>query len=380
MEDRLTNLYLKNYPLLIAKKKKFYITNKKKFFLKKISCEVCSKKNSNFILQNLGKDNFDNNKYQYLPISICKNCGHKFLSPRPPIKFYKSYFNYDYGKTFHGKKKQFTDSKLFLQKKRGEKVYNYFSKILKLKNGKILDHGCSTGITSLKWKKNNWDVYGVDPHKPSVVFGNRKFNLKISLGYGEKLNFKKSFFDIILSLGSLEHCYDLNKSLSEIYRILKPSGCLIIRWRKFELKGSPLEYYNSSTLRYFNKYIWHKSLEKNGLKIEKIINDPVEGYETFEYLIVSKNLKNLKNKDIKINKNYKYFFQNQLKYYLKYENQYRKKCLAIRSKKLLNPKTKFKKKISYIKKNKVKLMNLGKYKSVNRYFDEITKYINYFNI
>ena len=376
MKNTLISIFKKRYPLFTIKKTLFYSVNKKKFYLSKVPCEVCNSKD-NFIFQNLGKDNFDNNKYKYLPISICKNCGHKFLSPRPSNNFYKSYFNYDYGKTFHGKKKEFANNKLSLQKKRGEKVFNYFKKILKLKNGKILDHGCSTGITSLMWKKNHWDVYGVDPHKPSVVFGNRKFNLKISLGYGEKLHFKKNFFDVVLSLGSLEHCYNLNKSLSEIKIILKPSGYLIIRWRKFELKGSPIEYYNSSTLRYFNKYTWYRSLEKNGLKIEKVINHPIEGYETFEYLLVKKISKN---KIVKVNQIHKYSFQNQLKYYLKYENQYRKSCIDIRSKKLLNSRTRFKKKINYIKKNNISLMNLGKFKSVNRYFEEIRKYIDYFSL
>ena len=54
-------------------------------------------------------------------------------------------------------------------------------------------------------------ITGIDPHRPSVLLEKTRQAIKISSG--EDLKFKKGFFDVVLSLGSLEHSYDVNKSL-----------------------------------------------------------------------------------------------------------------------------------------------------------------------
>mgnify|MGYP000530649836 CR=1 FL=1 len=72
-----------------------------------------------------------------------------------------------------------------------------------------------------------------------------------------------------MSLGSLEHSYDINRSLKEIFRVLKKKGNLIIRWRADKIKGSPLEYYNHNHFRYFTKKNWEGILNKHGFKIIK---------------------------------------------------------------------------------------------------------------
>ena len=79
----------------------------------------------------------------------------------------------------------------------------------------MLDHGCASGSTMIPWLKKGWDAHGIDPHKPSVNLG-KKNNLKIQLASGEKLPFNKHSFDVVLSLGSLEHSYDIRATLKEI--------------------------------------------------------------------------------------------------------------------------------------------------------------------
>ena len=60
------------------------------------------------------------------------------------------------------------------------------------------------------WTKK-WNCYSIDPHKPSVEYGVKKFKLNIKRAYGEKLPFKSNFFDVVLSLGSLDiHRFEEN--------------------------------------------------------------------------------------------------------------------------------------------------------------------------
>ena len=77
--------------------------------------------------------------------------------------------------------------------------------------------------------------------------------LDIKIGTGESLPFNDSSFDLVLSLGSLEHSYNLKKSLAEIHRTLKANGHLVIRWRSSYfwlssriLQSQPLPFFHTT--------------------------------------------------------------------------------------------------------------------------------------
>ena len=140
----------------------------------------------------------------------------------------------------------------------------------------------------IPWKKASFQINGIDPHKPSVNFGKEKYKLDIDFAFGEKLPYQSNTYNSVISLGSLEHCFDLNKCLSEINRILTLNGTLIIRWRSDKLIGSPLEYFGHNTLKFFNQNTWKYALNKNNFKITKLIKKKVEGYDSFEYIIAKK--------------------------------------------------------------------------------------------
>ena len=374
IDKKLLLNFLKKYPLSSFDGEKYFSLNKKKFYFNKIKCEVCNTSKYNIVFQNCGKINFDKEYYGYLPITICLKCGFKFLSPRQDDSFYKTFFHLDYGKTFHGHKNKFDKKKLQLQRKRGEDVFKFFNKILKSSNKKLLDHGCSTGITSLLWKKNGWEVSGIDPHRPSVEYGKKNFNLDLKCCYGESLDFKDNSFSLVISLGSLEHCYNLTKNLKEIRRVLIDNGNLLMRFRKEKITGSPLEFFNSITLRFFMKKNLIYLLNKNGFKNIKFIDKPIEGYETFSYLVAKK--KNSISKNIKSPNEKSHILLKVLKNTF---SAYCLRCLEVKKLKLDLKSAKFQKKILYIKKNKIALMNLGKKQSIQRFFDETKKFLIFLN-
>lgn len=243
-------------------------------------CEVCGSK-KNEALQSYGRI-ASNYKYGILPISICKDCGYVFLNPRLPNKFYKKY----YKKNYRDKK----NNNMLLNKayelnqiNRGAKAYDYFIKKIKPKKLKMLDHGCANGLTMSKWKENGWKCIGIDPHSPSVETGVKKFKFDIRKLDGESLHKLNHKFGLVLSLGSLEHSYDLNKSLKNIHKVLINSGYLIIRYRSENMVGSPLEYFNHNHFRYLNKLTWKYVLQKHKFKVDKFIKIPVEGSDMYNY-------------------------------------------------------------------------------------------------
>ncbi len=356
------------YPTKKNINKKQYKIGKKIFVPTRKQCEIC-KTDKTIIFQNCGKIGNKPGIYGYLPIRICKICSLKFISPRPSDLFYKKFFKLDYGASFFGGKYKPNKNHQKFQKIRGKLIFDYFKKFIN-KESKILDHGCSTGLTMLPWKKNGYKINGIDPHEPAVNYGREKHNFKIDFAFGEKLPYKKNTYDAVISLGSLEHCFDLNKSLREINKILNLNGILIIRWRSDKLIGSPLEYFNYNTLRFLNKTAWKIALNKNNFQIKKFINSKIEKYDSFEYILAIKknNLKSIKAKNA---------YKNQIRQFKKSIDRYKKLCNKIKSDNLhvKNYKTK----IRFVKKQNIGLMNIGKKKSVERFFNETKYFLNFIN-
>jgi len=95
---------------------------------------------------------------------------------------------------------------------------------------KVLDLGCWDGDLSIKVAKyiGTEKVYGVeiDPNKV------KKAKLKGVKVYKEDLNkkfpFKKNYFDVVIASQVIEHLYNTDNFVEEIYRVLKPYGYVII--------------------------------------------------------------------------------------------------------------------------------------------------------
>ncbi len=343
--------------------------NNNKQIKKVISCEICSKKN--FIpIQNIGR--IDRvGVYGHLNIVICTNCGHKFVNPRYIDDFYIRYYLKKYRKIAFGFTEP-TKNYLNIQKRRGEGIFNFYKKYFK-KKGKMLDHGCASGGTMISWIKNGWDAYGFDPHTPSVKFGKKMLGLKIKNCFGENVKYKNNEFDVVKSLGSLEHSYNINKSLNEIYRILKQKGFLIIRWRSDKIIGSTLEYFNHNHYRYFTRKTWKLLLSKHNFKIISYTNLKLERYNSYEYILAQKISK--RKFTIKVSKN---IINNEINKLKKINVNYLKICIKAKENNLINSKD-LNKKITFIKKNKLILLNNIVKSSVLRFFYEMKKFYEIVN-
>ena len=262
---------------------KSYSDLQKKFEKIHRNCELCGSSKSK-IFQRIGRSE-DPGTYGDVGITICLNCGHKMLNPRFEDNFYKAYYDEMYREVAFG---DITPSDLYIeqQKKRGAGVLSFIKKN-KISCGKMLDHGCASGCTMIPWIEENWNCYGIDPHRPSVEMGKR-LGLNIKIASGEKLPFKDGTFKLVLSLGSLEHSYDFEASMKEIYRVLEKNGFMMIRWRSNEIFGSPLEYYNHNHYRFFTPETWKIALKKFGFQIVKKTSIKLEGWQSYSYLLVKK--------------------------------------------------------------------------------------------
>ena len=127
-------------------------------------------------------------------------------------------------------------------------------------NGKnLIDVACGTGDLAklfLDFTSNNEFIYCVDPNKGMIKHGKEKLkkykNINWIIGSAEKLPFKENSFDYYTISFGLRNVKNLNQSLSEAYRVLKPGGrYLCLEFSKIQNSNLELIY------KYYSKIIPH---------------------------------------------------------------------------------------------------------------------------
>jgi SAM-dependent methyltransferase len=102
--------------------------------------------------------------------------------------------------------------------------------------GRVLDIGCGPTETPVYLRNYPIEyISGIDPIEP---FQPHPF--EFVQGFAEFLPWEDKTFDVVIAATSLDHTLDLNLALSEVKRVLKPGGTLLV-WEWF---GDHTEPYN----------------------------------------------------------------------------------------------------------------------------------------
>lgn len=94
---------------------------------------------------------------------------------------------------------------------------------------KLLSIACSTGIIEEKIKNAfGIDVYGVDAAKHSLEEANKHGVIAKYADVSKRLPFEDAYFDFVFAGEIIEHLLNTKFFLSEVNRVLKPKGYLIL--------------------------------------------------------------------------------------------------------------------------------------------------------
>lgn len=123
--------------------------------------------------------------------------------------------------------KRFMEWNLPLHDERGP-----FAKLFpfeRFKNKSVLEVGCGMGFMSSLWAKNGSQVTAVDLNPTSIAQTKKRFELfqlegNIQLEDANQMSLSNESFDYAYSWGVLHHSPNLEKSLAEFFRVLKPGG------------------------------------------------------------------------------------------------------------------------------------------------------------
>jgi len=114
-------------------------------------------------------------------------------------------------------------------KKRLKVVFEILVNNVPLKGKKFLDVGCGLGYFSVRAGKLGARVYGIDIGDKLIDICRKKYPKgKFLVASGARLPFKDNSFDVVLCTEVIEHVNSQKKVISEIFRVLKKDGYIIV--------------------------------------------------------------------------------------------------------------------------------------------------------
>jgi 2-polyprenyl-3-methyl-5-hydroxy-6-metoxy-1,4-benzoquinol methylase len=210
--------------------------------------------------------------------------------PKPSLEKLPSYYESDdYISHTDGKRSLF------------EKMYHFIKGIalkkkLKLINsqsakGKLLDIGAGTGDFLAVAKNDGWQTVGIEPSAKA-----KEIAIKKGVNFAPDLaSLESNSFDIITMWHVLEHVPNLEEYISELKRLIKPTGTIIIAVPNF--KSYDAKYYGEFWAAFdVPRHLWHfsktaikKLFAKENLKLVEVL--PMK-FDSFYVSLLSEKYKN----------------------------------------------------------------------------------------
>lgn len=210
--------------------------------------------------------------------------------PKPSLEKLPSYYESDdYISHTDGKRSLF------------EKMYHFIKGIalkkkLKLINsqsvkGKLLDIGAGTGDFLTVAKNDGWQTVGIEPSEKA-----KEIAIKKGVNFAQDLaSLESNSFDIITMWHVLEHVPNLEEYISELKRLIKPSGTIIIAVPNF--KSYDAKYYGEFWAAFdVPRHLWHfsktaiqKLFANENLKLVEVL--PMK-FDSFYVSLLSEKYKN----------------------------------------------------------------------------------------
>lgn len=94
--------------------------------------------------------------------------------------------------------------------------------------GRVLDIGCGDARLLNRLKQMGWNAQGIDFDAAAASNAKNLFDIDVQIGTLESLRFPECTFDAVTMNHVLEHVFDPVALLSEVRRILKPGGRLVV--------------------------------------------------------------------------------------------------------------------------------------------------------
>ncbi len=105
----------------------------------------------------------------------------------------------------------------------------YFDRHIDWAGKAVLDLGCAGGFMAEALAERGAQVTGIDPAREAIAAARTHaagagLEIRYDIGVGEALPYEDGAFDAVVCVDVLEHVADLQKTLHEVARVLRPGG------------------------------------------------------------------------------------------------------------------------------------------------------------
>lgn len=211
----------------------------------------------------------------------CRQCDFLFTNPRPDQdNLYKYYQSENY--ISHTNKSNNPVNYVY-------KIARHFAINQKLrllakyhKTGNLLDYGCGTGEFIKKGKEKGWDVTGYEP--TAGAYEGMDDSIKPYIFKSLDTTAYKKHFHVITLWHVLEHISDLEATMKQLKKMLRPDGILIIAVPNNEsydadhYKEFWAAYDLPRHLYHFSKKTMKQLITSHKLKLKTIYPMPLDAY------------------------------------------------------------------------------------------------------
>lgn len=237
--------------------------------MKTYKCPWCNSENTKLYLklkdEFLTKESFE--------IHECKACGLLFTETRPDSSQIGRYYASENYLSHQENKKGFIP-RLYERVKSVNLKNKWKMSTEGMAVGKILDIGCGVGDFLHTMESKGWETTGIEPSKEAQAIARKR--MKAQLFSPEEIEqLQDQSFDLITMWHVLEHVEDLNNELTELKRLIKPNGRIVIALPNY--KAYDAQYYKQywgaydvpRHLNHFNKKTITKIFNTKGLELKK---------------------------------------------------------------------------------------------------------------
>ena len=155
------------------------------------------------------------------PIVQCLLCRLMLMKPRSPFSADPSIATADYSHGYLNK----ADKKRARCRRWVHRVMRRF-----VPSGRWLDVGCSVGCVVAAAEEAGFEAFGIEPEAAAVDYSRMALGLaNLVCGTLDTQRYPARYFDVISLYDVLPHVADLNSTVAELARVLKPDGVIEIR-------------------------------------------------------------------------------------------------------------------------------------------------------
>jgi len=205
-----------------------------------------------------------------IPLVVCTECGlmRQGFSSGTQTRPFVSYAG--------GKERFFQQRK----DKEAAQVIDFLKIIPQLEKhmpekGRLLEIGCAMGTLLNEIRKLGWKVVGVEPEEWTCELARNKYKLDVINSTFQEADLEKASFDVVLLLHVIEHLPDPSKGLSQIARLIRPGGFLVLETPRFDtlwfklLKGRERSVIDGHYY-YFTRETIRALAHKSGLEVVQL--------------------------------------------------------------------------------------------------------------